>query len=82
MVQKVLKIVLNVLKGFRSSFKCFKRFKRFLKVSDVEQAQSALQFSTSVELEVGIVLVVSWLRVFLENGSKDFLDFWHEVRGS
>ena len=43
-------------------------------------AVSTLQFSTSVELEVGIVLVVSDVPV-LGNGSNDFLAFWHEVWG-
>ena len=53
--------------------------------TDVEQlAPSArLQFSTTVEVRVVVFswLVGSRLGIFLENRSKDFLDFWHEDSG-
>ena len=51
-------------------------------LTDVEPVDpSTLQFSTSVELQLVLLVgwLVGWVVVFLKNGSKDFFDFLHEV---
>ena len=60
-------------------FRDFSSFQKFWSLTFWSGASrfTTLQFSTSVERQ--LVLLVSWVVIFLKNGSKDFFDFLHEV---
>ena len=53
-----------------------------LQNTEVEEVQSTLQFSTSVEVRPGNVIssVCVYNAKVTENCSKDFANFWSEVR--
>ena len=55
-------------------------------MSNVEPVDKVPRYSSQRQLRLGFELLVCWLvglsPLFLENRSKDFLDFWHEVTSS
>ena len=64
-----------------SLFKMRRNLQKKLQNTEVEEVQSTLQFSTSVELRPGnVTLLVSQSAPDLDNRSKDFANFWSEVR--
>ena len=66
--------------GSLTTSKKVTKFDRKLKL---RKSDRTLQFSTSVEVRVGIVVLlvrwlVSWLTLFPENRSKDFDETWQD----
>ena len=50
-----------------------------MSLTDVELVLSA-RYSSQRQLRLGLELLVCWLPLFLENGSKDLHETWHDCR--
>ena len=82
----LIKLV-NMIFKISKIFQTFRIFKIFIFQKDLEsggEPSSIERYSSHLqEVSSGLVLLVGWvptyLGLFMENGSNDFSNFWHEV---